>query len=246
VTDTFAMTSTPDTKSAARQIDAIIFDLDGTLLDTEPLSTQAINAVIAEVSSDENCRMGPALKKSIIGMTDDDWSRIIIDSLEINQLITPDRMIERYKTLLADLVATVPKLPGADNIVLEFAKRKMRQAVATSSSLQAVKAKRQLHEPMFAHFELVVTGCDPEVKKGKPNPDIFLLTAKRMDVDPTKCLVFEDSPFGAQAAKAAGMYTVAVPDAGMDKKRYTHADMIIDSLEQFPFTHADYEWQCAS
>ena len=67
----------------------------------------------------------------------------------------------------------------------------------------------------------------------KPAPDIFLVAARRLGVDPADCLVFEDSPFGVTAAKAAGMYAVAVPDSHMPREQYEHADLVIDSLADF-------------
>jgi pseudouridine-5'-monophosphatase len=76
-------------------------------------------------------------------------------------------------------------------------------------------------------------GDDPEIKRGKPAPDMFLLAAKRMRASAAHCLVFEDSPAGIEAARAAGMYAVAVPDPNMDDHAYPGAHQIIRSLKEF-------------
>lgn len=138
----------------------------------------------------------------------------------------PSELAKGWHEALKELYPTAKPLPGAYFTVEEGARRGLLQAVATSSSKSAVVLKRLPHEEMFMHFRTVVTGDDPEVKNGKPSPDIFLLAAKRLGADPSRCLVFEDSPFGVTAAKDAGMFCVAVPEAHMDKERFMHADLV--------------------
>ena len=87
---------------------------------------------------------------------------------------------------------------------------------------------------MFACIQEIVTGDDPAVKKGKPAPDIYLEAAKRLGVDPTECLVFEDALTGARSGKAAGCRVVAVPDKRMEKKAFSSvSDEVIDDMWQF-------------
>ncbi|PBP41201.1 HAD family hydrolase, partial [Pseudomonas syringae] len=107
-------------------------------------------------------------------------------------------------------------------------------AVGTSSSVHYFEAKTTLHRAWFELFDTVVTADDPEVGAAKPAPDIFLVAARRLGVSPADCLVFEDSPFGVTAAKAAGMYAVAVPDSHMPVEQYEHADLLLGSLADFP------------
>ena len=93
-------------------------------------------------------------------------------------------------------------------------------AIATSSGAAAVEAKRAGHPALFARMAVVVNGEDPELRAGKPAPDIFLLACRRLSaaaqleprLEPAECVVFEDSGAGMDAGLAAGMRTVVVPD----------------------------------
>jgi beta-phosphoglucomutase-like phosphatase (HAD superfamily) len=107
-------------------------------------------------------------------------------------------------------------------------------AIATSSRNSSVIQKRQKHSHLFSYMKHIVTGDDPAVRYGKPNPDIFLEAARRLGVKPSNCLVFEDSIAGCQAGKSAGCYVVAVPDPRMGKSEfYGIVNEVIDSLDCF-------------
>lgn len=105
--------------------------------------------------------------------------------------------------------------------------------------------KRKHHEELFSYFQVIVTGDDPLVKRGKPQPDIFLLAAERLlgslppAEEPLNCIVFEDSAMGVTAGKAAHAYAVAVPDpriyptAEERAELFHHADAVITSLTEF-------------
>jgi beta-phosphoglucomutase-like phosphatase (HAD superfamily) len=90
---------------------------------------------------------------------------------------------------------------------------------------------------MFQHMNAIVAGDDPAVKNGKPAPDIYLEAAKRLNVDPKDCLVFEDALSGVRSGKAAGCYVVAIPDPRFsdDEKAsfVKEADMVVEHLWQF-------------
>jgi pseudouridine-5'-monophosphatase len=109
-------------------------------------------------------------------------------------------------------------------------------AVGTSSSEESVTLKLTNHKELFSLFHHVVMGSsDPEVKRGKPNPDIFLTCASRFQDKPTpeKCLVFEDAPNGVKAAHAAGMQVVMVPDEYISEENKQLATLVLHSLEEF-------------
>ena len=134
-------------------------------------------------------------------------------------------MLEKFKDTEA--------LPGAKEMTTHFFKLGIPQALATSSSSPMFEAKFEKHKKWFSQFAQIVKGDDPELKEGKPAPDIFLLAANRVGVDPAECLVFEDAPTGTEAALAAGMSVVVVPDPNMDHCHYKNASQIISSLKDF-------------
>ena len=207
------------------EIEAVLFDLDGTLIDYETLSHDTLEKPIkdrgfGEVSWD--------LHGSIVGMKHSDWSRIILEKVGITADKSIDFSPEEYDKEVTKLVLkTVDRLkpwPRVEN-VLEFFTKELGVpiAIATSSTRECFVAKMELpvmQEKVMKYFgdgsgnltntKWITTG--DEITNGKPAPDIFLESAKRLGVDPTKCLVFEDSPHGIKAGQAAGCYTVALPD----------------------------------
>jgi pseudouridine-5'-monophosphatase len=131
-------------------------------------------------------------------------------------------------------VSNAQAMPGAEELIRHLKAHNIPIAVGTSSSRQSFGQKTTLHRDWFALFDFIVTADDPEVGAAKPAPDIFLTAARRLGVAPEDCLVFEDSPFGVTAAKAAGMTAIAIPDAAMADEKYAHADGILRTLRRSP------------
>ena len=135
---------------------------------------------------------------------------------------------------LSELCEDVKPMKGARSLVKAFAASGLPMAIATSSQQDAVEVKRMKNEDIFSAMGVIVTGDDPAVRRGKPNPDIFLEAAARLGVDPSECLVFEDSMTGVLAGKAAGCQVVAIPDPRSDKVEFLQtADCVLRSLEEF-------------
>ena len=107
----------------------------------------------------------------------------------------PKEFVLEWEITCKGLYPKAGLLPGIDELVSGFESRNVPMAICTSSNSSAVEVKRLYHQDLFSKMKVVVTGDDPSVKEGKPAPDIFLEGARRLGVDPTKCLVFEDSPF---------------------------------------------------
>ena len=170
-------------------------------------------------------------KKKIIGRRSIQAAQIIVESLDLP--ITPQDYLDSRKDVLLERFKDTQALPGAKALTTHFFQRGIPQALATSSSSPMFEAKYEKHKKWFSQFKQIVRGDDPELKEGKPAPDIFLLAAKRVGVEPAQCLVFEDAPSGTEAALSAGMSVVVVPDPNMDHSHYKNASQIISSLKDF-------------
>ena len=201
--------------------------MDGLLLDTEGIYTEVTQEIVSEYGKVFDW----SIKEKIIGLRSIQAAKIIVESLDLP--ITPQDYLHARKDVLLERLKDTQALPGAKALTTHFFQSGIPQAIATSSSSPMFEAKHEKHKQWFSQFKQIVRGDDPELKEGKPAPDIFLLAAGRLAVDPEKCLVFEDAPSGCEAALAVGMSVVAVPDPNMDHIHYKNASQIISSLKDF-------------
>jgi pseudouridine-5'-monophosphatase len=203
-----------------------IFDLDGVLLDTEPLYTRATAAVAARFGKVYDW----SVKRDCIGRGGMEAARIIVDALALP--LEPEVLIVERDRMLVELVARAPAIVGAEAFTRALADLGVPLAIATSTETPLYAIKAVPHRAWLAIFGAAVCGDDPRVARPKPAPDIFLAAARDLGVAPADCLVFEDSPFGVEAARAAGMQVIALPDPAMDRARYAHADAIVASFAE--------------
>lgn len=215
----------------------MIFDLDGTLLDTEPLSQIAIQQVLTSVGC--TALMTWDFQKRLLGLRGPDWSKIIIDELGLHDRIDTTTFVSEWEHNLGVLCAKVSKMEGAENLTAKLHSMGVKMAIATSSRATSVAVKRSKHENLFGRMSTIVCGDDAEVCNGKPSPDIYLVAARRLGVEPRHCLVFEDALSGVQAGRRAGMHVCACPDLRLDlalfyaETPYLLAD---SSLEMFDWS----------
>jgi pseudouridine 5'-phosphatase len=207
----------------------IIFDMDGLLLDTEPFYTEAHKILAARYGKVFDW----TVKSKMIGLPAQSSAQVMIGLLQLP--ISVPEYLEMRAPILEELFPKAEPMPGALQLTQHLKRIRVPQAVATSSARHHFDLKTSRHSLWLRLFDCIVTGDDPEIKKGKPDPDIFLVTARRLQVSPANCLVFEDSPAGIEAARAAGMYAVAVPDPNMSDASYGNAHQIIRSLLEFDF-----------
>lgn len=213
---------------------ALIYDLDGVLLDTEPFYTQVTTEIVAEYGKTFDW----SIKSNMIGRPSLESAQYLVGALELP--IAPEAYLARRGARLEELFRDSPPRPGAEAFTREMARRGAIQGVATSSEKRLFEIKISRHREWFSMFRAVVTGDDPRVRRGKPAPDIFLRAAEDLRVDPRVCVVFEDAPSGVEAALAAGMQVVALPDPAMDRARYRNVDWLVDSFDQI--SPADLGW----
>ncbi|WP_299029434.1 HAD family phosphatase [uncultured Thermanaerothrix sp.] len=186
-------------------VKALLFDLDGLLVDSEPLSRRSWSEVIAQ--------LGYTLSEDVflqmIGRSESEvrtlFERVFGPDFPFEQA-TRLRQVHFMEALRRE---GVPPKPGARDLLAEVTRRGLAKAVASSTSRAMAEAKLRsagLHE----FFEVVVTGED--VPRAKPAPDLFLEASRRLSLPPAACVVLEDSSVGVQAAHAAGMRCILIPD----------------------------------
>jgi len=206
--------------SSSWSVRYVIFDMDGVLLDTEPLYTQAI----AEVAGRYGKVYDWSVKRHCIGRGTMDAARTIVEMLALP--ISPETLVKDRDVLLHQLFLTTPAMPGARAFTAAVKARGIPMAIATSTERPLFEVKVGPHRDWIATFDAVVCGDDPRVLRAKPAPDIFLAAADSLGADPRACLVFEDSPFGVAGALAAGMRVVALPDPVLERELFLGADLI--------------------
>jgi pseudouridine-5'-monophosphatase len=205
----------------------VIYDMDGLLLDTERFYTEAATAIAASYGKVFDW----TIKSQMIGLRSADSAKLFLEHYRL-PLTVPEYLHVR-KGILERLFPLAEPLPGADRLTRHLHRNSVPQAVASSSDRHYYDLKTSRHRKWFSIFDCIVLGDDPEVRHGKPAPDIFNAVARRLGADPSHCLVFEDSPAGVEAALAAGMPAVAVPDPNMESSRYPGALAVLRSLEEF-------------
>jgi len=213
---------------------AVAFDLDGILVDTEPIFVQAVKRFLEprrlEFDADfMHTMMGTPAAQSLPRFREHFRLRDSIESIAVE-----------CKTLFFDVLgeAPGPLMPGVGEIIEALAARDIPFGIATSSGSEFVRRVFGPHG-FLPRFRFVLT-CE-DVTHGKPSPEVYQLAAARHGVRPEEMLVFEDSPNGLRAAKAAGATCVVVPHEHTPRHLLEGADLIVPSLHSAEL-HAALGW----
>jgi HAD superfamily hydrolase (TIGR01509 family) len=206
-------------------IEAVIFDLDGLLIDSESVWDEARRRYVAEHGG----RWRDEATREMMGMSSVEWSRYVADRLGVDR--PPDVISAEVAAEVADLYRVrLPLMPGAVEAVGRLAAR-WPLGLASSSNREVIELVLELAGIAGA---FAVTVSSEEVGRGKPAPDVYLETASRLGVEPKRCAAVEDSHNGIRSGHAAGMRVIAVPNPhfppGEDALR--HAARCLDSLDE--------------
>jgi HAD superfamily hydrolase (TIGR01509 family) len=206
-------------------IAAVVFDMDGVIVDSEQVWDEVREAYTREVGG----TYSESATRDMMGMSSVEWSRYMAEKLgvpgtpeEINAAIVA-RMLERYGQ-------APPLIPGAVDAVRRCAER-WPLAVASSSNPELIEV---VLEASGLRDVIPIAVSSQEVARGKPAPDVYLEAARRLGVEPRRCAAVEDSHNGIHSAKAAGMRVIAVPNPHFppDDEALAQADVVLESIAQ--------------
>jgi HAD superfamily hydrolase (TIGR01509 family) len=204
---------------------AVIFDLDGVLIDSEGLWNQAR----MEIAAENDGRWSPDAQRAMMGMSSLEWSRYMHDILGVG--MAPEEISAAVVSRLESLYRKhVPLLPGAKKAVLALSDR-WPLGLASSANrpiIELVLERTQLGDRFKA------TVSSEEVPRGKPAPDVYLEAARRMKTPPERCAAVEDSTNGLLSAAAARMIVIAIPNREFppDADAVARAAVMLDAIDE--------------
>ena len=207
------------------EIKAVLFDMDGLMVDTESLSTEAfINSAKAQ---GYNMTKEETLK--VLGFTKVNIYQFWIDYFQGTN-VDGKKLVDDHYEYIENVLYTVgpEKMPFVEELLKYLKENNYKIAVASSSDTADIKNNLEKTK-LEKYIDEIASGA--EVENGKPAPDVFLLAAERLGVDPKDCLILEDSKAGVKAGKASGAMVFMVPDMfTVDKECEDTADRILTNL----------------
>jgi HAD superfamily hydrolase (TIGR01509 family) len=201
---------------------AVVFDLDGLLVNTEDLYAEAGETVLRRRGKTYDAE----LREKMMGRPVVDAIQLMIDCHALPDTI--DDLMCECKNVLDDLMAkSLAPMPGVERLLDALTAANVPIAVATSAT------------PEYADYVLSTLGLKPrfqfiltaaDIRHGKPNPEVYLLAAKRLGIQPREMMVLEDSGNGCRAAVDSGAYAVAVPNAHTRNHKFPAVQLTADTL----------------
>ena len=203
-------------------IEAVVFDLDGVLLDSE----QLLDETREQLAKERGGRWHDRAQRDMMGMSSREWSRYMHETIGLPES-PEDINREVVERLAAAYREQLPVIPGAREAVERLAAR-WPLGLASSSNRELIDLALEL---LGVRRLFKATVSSEEVARGKPAPDVYLEAARRLGVDPAHTAAIEDSHNGILAAKAAGMRVIAIPNRHFppDEQALGQADVVLDS-----------------
>lgn len=203
----------------------IIFDLDGILVDTEYLQRRGW----VEVLKPYGISLSKQKYFKYAGKRGDIIESELIKDFQLS--INKESLIVPKEKMIKEWIKSqkLKLMPYARETIEFFINRDIKVAVAGGAPRDEVIIKLK-RTKLYSFFKTIVSGSD--VKKGKPNPDIYLLAVKKLGLRPENYLVFEDTQYGLEAAKSAGLFCLAIPNEFSEKQDFSKADGIFSNLKK--------------
>lgn len=209
-------------KPLKKLVSCVILDLDGTLLNTDGVVSEVLKGILGNYGKQWDGREA----QRIVGKTP--WQAAAAVVEEYGLPCGKDEFLAELYPMFSAQLCNIKSLPGASRLLKHLSSHGVPTALASNSPTGNIESKISYHQGWKDYISVIVGG--DEVTVGKPSPEIFLEAAKRLNIEPSSCLVIEDSMPGVTAGKAAGMEVVAVPSVPKQAHLYTIADEVINSL----------------
>ena len=216
--------------TTTNKIYGLIFDVDGVIADTEPVNAKVTIKVLKDMfglsgvrPEDFDAGIGKGAEKYVQAGADAHGLTLTEEQVKSAAYLREQYLIKAIQQ------EVLPASPGVLELINDALLRNdFRLAIATSASLDLSRA---ILESATVPYQKMVYVTGSEITRKKPDPELFLVAASRMGIDPSHCVVIEDAPSGVQAAKAAGAKCIAVTNS-TDAANLQQADLVCDSLEK--------------
>ncbi len=212
--------------------DAIIFDFDGVILDSEPIHYEACCEVLKPLGITISYQ---EYMDKYLGLADKDMFPSLLKNKGFSFSNTEIHcFIHQKSTAYINIINSSDSLPlvaDFEQFIFKIASKVKKIAICSGSSHSEIMAvlSKVRQGKLRAYFDTIVTAEDVQI--GKPSPEGYLLTAKRLDVLPSRCLVIEDTPYGVNAAKAAGMQVIGLMTT-YERQHFFTAERVVKGYRQ--------------
>ncbi|KAG9133796.1 hypothetical protein Leryth_018404 [Lithospermum erythrorhizon] len=211
--------------SVRKLVSCVILDLDGTLINTDGIVSDIMKIYLTKYGK----KWDGSTAQRIVGKTPYEAASAIVEDYQLP--VSSDELLLEVNPMFSEQWCNIRALPGANRLINHLRGHGVPMALASNSSKENIETKISYHQGWRESFSVIIGG--DEVTSPKPSPDIYLEAAKRLHIDPSNCLVIEDSLPGVTSGKAAKMEVVAVPSLPKQSHLYTSADEVINSLLDF-------------
>lgn len=207
-------------------IDTIIFDMDGVIIDSEPIHMQIENEMFEEL----NIHISKEMHQSFVGASAKNTFQRLVREFNLNT--TPEKLLHDNESRYLDYLDKHPEIqpiPGVKSLIERLADGGYTLLLASSASIEIIDKVLDMFQ-FRQYFSHAISGA--RLLHSKPHPEVFFITAGKAGKKPGQCLVIEDSSNGVKAAKSAGMYCVAYYNPNSGNQDLSLADKIIYTFEE--------------
>lgn len=206
-------------------IKAVIFDMDGVIVDSEPSHKKVFEKILKNL----NLEISEEEYLSFIGTSNTHMWTILKKNYDLKETIE-ELVSNQIKENIEDFRRSNEKpIPGIVDLLKKLKNNDISTAVASSSPTEGIKLVLEKFR-IEDYFDNILSG--ENLKRGKPAPDIFLMTANKLNVEPKHCVVIEDSENGVKAARSAGMRCIGFQNKNSGNQDLSNADIIVNSIEE--------------